>query len=358
MPENIEKFLRAIHILISRGDIYENNKDRVIISKRELFDVLEQLNIAVAEVMDNYEASAAAKARAKREVEETGMEIVREAQTQAEDIYAASILYTDGALNELYDEITEAKAGLKSEFVKAEKRLDERLEVIKQNQKDLMDTLKALQQGDKYFGLIEDYNRRLAIAEKQRELRDAIQRGGDKKEQGPEKPKSGADMKGIDDIISGKAFEQETVIPETFKKRKGEPHAMGEAAHTDTDTKFEKSMNSLLEPDPEDLEEIQWPDEPEQVVAVDVQINSNWRTGENNFLATGRAKTKKERDREKKHGKKPEKKKSKYDFDDEEITLTVEPEEDPDAPRIITSLDLDAEYEQWQNEQTAKKKTP
>ncbi len=359
MPEDIEKIMRAIHILVSRGEKYNGDPGKVVITKRELFDCLEQLNRAVADAMDSFEQTTAAKARARRELEETGMEIISNATAEAEDVYAASLLYTDGAINELYDDITNTRVGMRREFERFEDRIDERLEVIRKNQKELMDTLKALQQGNKYLGLIEDYNRRLAEAEKKRaELeaanakREAAAKQGDKPK-GKGKNKN-AGMQNVDDIISGKAFEKsdqesETVIPDSLRKRRTEPHAMGEEGRSDV---FEKNFNHLLEPDEEDLEDIKWPDEPVQEVAVDVQFNTNWGTRENNVLETGRARTKRERDREKKHGKKPDKKKkSRYDFDDEEITLAVEPEDDPDRPVVITSQDLDAEYERWQAEQ-------
>ena len=359
MPEDIEKIMRAIHILISRGEKYNGDPGKVVVTKRELFDCLEQLNRAVADAMDSFEQTTAAKARARRELEETGMEIISNATAEAEDVYAASLLYTDGAINELYDDITNTRVGMRREFERFEDRIDERLEVIRKNQKELMDTLKALQQGNKYLGLIEDYNRRLAEAEKKRaELeaanakREAAAKQGDKPK-GKGKNKN-AGMQNVDDIISGKAFEKTeeesaAVIPDTLRKRRTEPHAMGEEGRSDV---FEKNFNHLLEPDEEDLEDIKWPDEPVQEVAVDVQFNTNWGTRENNVLESGRARTKRERDREKKHVKKPDKKKkSKYDFDDEEITLAVEPEDDPDRPIVLTSQDLDAEYERWQAEQ-------
>lgn len=354
MPEKIEKILRAIHILLAKGETYKDNPDRVVISKHELFGILEQLNLAIAEMMDNYEASKTAKARAKREIEESGMEIINGANAQAEDIYAAALLYTDGSLNEIYDEVNNARAGMRREFDRFDDRMDNRLEELRQNQKELMDMLRALQQGNKYFGLIDDYNKRLAIAEQQEAERQALAskdleaEAMEQRIEAIKKAKEARDMEHIDDIISGKAFAPKPpVIPETFKRRKGTaPHAMGEAAHREEGP----GLASLLTPDTEDLEDIRWPDEPEEIVPVEVQFNSNWGSKENNVLETSRFKTKKQRDREKKYGKKPAKKKSKYDFDDEEIQLTVDPDEDPEAPMVFTMESLDAEYERWQAE--------
>lgn len=333
MPEKIEEILRAIHILVSRGELYEGDPDRVILSKRELFDTLENLNYAVAEMMDKYEVTTTSRDRAKSELEQIGQSIIDNANLQAEDVYAASLLYTDGALNEVYAEIVDARADIRREYKKFEEDMSKRLDVLRSNQKELMDQLSALSQGRKYFALIEDYNKRLAETQKT-------------EEENAKKTKEKGDK-------------DSPVIPDLFRKKTkkaGELPALNEIvsekeqkkADIETALSYDSGYRALI---PMEDEEIEWPEETMDVAPISVNFNTNWGTRENNILESGGAKTKKEREREKKYGKKPAKKKSKYDFGDEEIQLTVDPVDDPDAPIIITPDSLDAEYERWQAEQ-------
>ncbi len=324
MPERIEEILRAIHILLSKGERYNEDPDKVIISKREMFDLLEQFNYAVVEVMDRFEATTRSKERAKQELLETGQEIIDAASQQAEDVYAASLLYTDGALNEIYAEIVDARSDIRKEYEKFEDSIAERLETIRSNQKELMDQLNALSQGKKYFDLIEDYNKKVAEAE-------AAAKAAAEKAERSRTTKDG----------------EEAVIPEKFRKKprkKDELPALGTALEPAPE---EEVHRNLL---PVDEEEIDWGDDSMTFAPVEIKVSANWGSRENNVFENTTLKTKKDRDREKKYGKKP-KKKSRYDFDDEEIELTVDPDEDPNVPRSFTSEDLDAEYLRWQDEQ-------
>lgn len=321
MPDSIEKVLREIHLMIARSERIEGDLDRVVISKRELFSLLEELNYGLADMMDQYEMSTAAKTRAKQELLETGQEIIDTASQQAEDVYAASILYTDGALNEVYAEITEARTELRREYNKFEDKMAARLEELRANQNELMEQLRALAQGKKYFDLIEDYNKKLAEA-------DEARKAAEKAEGGEE--------------------EDAPVIPEKFKKKTRDKDALPTigASLEPTEPEEEEARRNLLPAD----EEYIWPDDTTEFAPVEIKVSSNWGTKENNVFENTTLRTKKERMREEKYGKKAKKKKSKYDFGDEEIQLTVDPEADPDAPPSFTMEDLDAEYLRWQEE--------
>ena len=45
--DNLEKILRQMHVLISKGESFENSKDKVIIKKQDMLDLLKDLNICV-----------------------------------------------------------------------------------------------------------------------------------------------------------------------------------------------------------------------------------------------------------------------------------------------------------------------
>ena len=158
MPDKVEQILRAIHILFSKGEMYHDLPDKIILSKREMFELLEKLNYAVVEVMDRYEATTRAKEKARQEMEQEGQKIIDAAGKEAEDVYAASMLYTDSTLNDLYAMVDETKSSLREEYIRFEDSMNEQMELIQTNQRELLDQLRALAQGQKYLDLINDYN--------------------------------------------------------------------------------------------------------------------------------------------------------------------------------------------------------
>ena len=101
MPTRVEEIVKKIHILFAKSESYQNSPDLVILSKTEMFTLLEQLNEAIYEVLDQYEATTRAKEKARLETERQASEIIAEAKRGAEDVQAASLTFTDSSLDEL-----------------------------------------------------------------------------------------------------------------------------------------------------------------------------------------------------------------------------------------------------------------
>ena len=97
--DNTEKILRSLHILLSKSEPYPKEPSKVIVDKQQMLDLLAQLNKSVYDIMDEYELTKQSRDRAQREFQKQGDEIVWNASRKAEDIYAASVMYTDEALN-------------------------------------------------------------------------------------------------------------------------------------------------------------------------------------------------------------------------------------------------------------------
>lgn len=345
MPEKIERTLREIHLLLSKGEMYNENPDKVIISKRQMFDMLEKLNYAVVEVMDHYEATTRSKERAKKEVEAYGQKIIDAANKEAEDVYAASMLYTDGALNELYAEITDARANLRREYNKFEGEIADRLEVLRSNQNELMEQLRALSQGKKYFDLIEDYNKQLEDAANLKEA----ERLKKAKQEEPEEDESEEETS--DQKKTGKT--PSAIIPERFRKqekkrtKESEPEEKDYPLQTigrfpsEDEEPEEKPKRNLLPVD--DEEEIEWPDDPAVTAKVEVKVHSGGGLPENSIYNTNVLKSKKERDRAAKESKKKKALAETYP----ELAAALDAADEEGA--AFSSEALDAEYEQWQN---------
>ena len=98
IQDKIERIIKQIHVLFSEGTVIPGEENKVIVDKTDIFPILEQLNLAIYELMDQYEATVRSRELAQRKSEKEGKELVERISQQTEDIYAASLIYTDDAL--------------------------------------------------------------------------------------------------------------------------------------------------------------------------------------------------------------------------------------------------------------------
>ncbi len=161
--DNTEKVLRDIHVLFSKAEPYNGSKKDIIVDKNEVMDLLKELNDCMYEMMEEHELSQRKKDKANREMKKQGDDIIFEATRKAEDIYAASIMYTDNALRNIQDIMAEANKAIEKIYSDSKERLEEEKRTVKTNQSELKSQLEDLIDTQKYLRLIEDENRRLQI---------------------------------------------------------------------------------------------------------------------------------------------------------------------------------------------------
>ena len=159
--DNIEKVLRSLHVLLSKSEPYAKEPSKVIVDKQEMLDLLSELNKSMYDIMDEYELTKQSRDRAEREFQKKGDEIVWNASRKAEDVYAASVMYTDEALNRVQDIMKEADDSIAEIYSKLNFQLKEEEKRIKHNQLELKSTLQDLLDTEKYLKLIEERNREL-----------------------------------------------------------------------------------------------------------------------------------------------------------------------------------------------------
>ena len=166
MPDKIEKILKEIHVLLSGSPAYNDSETEVIVNKKEVFRLLEKLNYALLEVMDAYEINELSKERAIQRVQKDAQKIIDDASKSAEEIYAASIIYSDDALNELRDTVSKAKKNIVKEYEAMFSRIDSQIDLIGKNKDELHMQLTDLSSGNEYLNIILDEKKR---REKERE---------------------------------------------------------------------------------------------------------------------------------------------------------------------------------------------
>ena len=154
--DKAEKILREMHVMLSDSQVYEKETNRVIIDKQQMLDLLQKLNASVYEIMDEYEVTQQSRDKAERAARKQGEEIVWDASKKAEDVYAASVLYTDDALAEVQDIMQEAMDSVKGIYLEMEEKLKQEKRRVRTNQSELKGHLQDLQDTDKYLKIIED----------------------------------------------------------------------------------------------------------------------------------------------------------------------------------------------------------
>lgn len=157
--DKLEKVLRDIHVLISRSEVH--SKDRIIVNKQEMFGLIDRLNSSIYEIMEEYELTKQSRDRAEREHKKQGDKIIWDASRKAEDIYAASVMYTDEALNHIQAIMEESTEQIREAQNAMIQDLEEKKQIVRANQLELKAQLQDLVDTEKYLSLIEERNKEI-----------------------------------------------------------------------------------------------------------------------------------------------------------------------------------------------------
>ncbi|MCI8785767.1 MAG: hypothetical protein HFI84_03785 [Eubacterium sp.] len=168
IQDKLERILRELHIMLSRAPVSEIHEEYVLVHKKEMQKTLGSLGAAVSEMMDHYEITEQARNRGELEAEKHRMEIIRNANQQAQDIYAASVMYSEDALGRIQRIIEEAEASGREMFKRLNREMAESKRVVRSNQLELITQLEDMKDSSKYMKLIEERNREIAKAKAQK----------------------------------------------------------------------------------------------------------------------------------------------------------------------------------------------
>lgn len=160
--DRTEKVLRDMHVLFSKAQPYEGSKRNVIVDKNAMMDLLKELNSCMYDMMEEHELTVKSRDKANREVQKQGDDIIFDATRKAEDIYAASIMYTDHAMDSIKDIINESNDRIAKIYEEAGKQIKEEVNSVKSNQLELKSHLNDLIDTQKYLRLIDEENMRIA----------------------------------------------------------------------------------------------------------------------------------------------------------------------------------------------------
>ena len=161
LQDKMEQILKNIHLLFSASKPYDESGEWIIVEKEKVFAQLEQLNLAVYEMMDTYEMTNQKHQLAQRRCEKRGEEIIQKANRHADDIYAASIMYTDDAINRICHIMEDANDSVRKIFHGLNNEMERERDRIRRNQLELTSQLQDFADTNKYIKLIEEINKKL-----------------------------------------------------------------------------------------------------------------------------------------------------------------------------------------------------
>ncbi len=167
--DNLERVLRDIHVLISKSELYDNTGERIIVEKRPIFELLHRLNTCIYDMMEEYEVTKQSRYKAEREAKKQADQIVWNATRNAEDVYAAAVLYTDEALTRAQDIMKSARQSVKELLEKTEADMQEKCTVLKENQSELKSQLQDMVDTEKYLKIIEERNKEIEKEKREKE---------------------------------------------------------------------------------------------------------------------------------------------------------------------------------------------
>lgn len=159
MQEKLERIMRRIYVLLSNCKESAYSSEDLIVPKTRLFSLLEELNYAVYELMEQYEATAASRERAVAEQERKMAQIKEDAEKRADDTYAASLLLARDMLVDMRSISEKLCHDIRREYEGVLKTFDDRTRFLYENEEETIGRLKLMGESRKYLRLIELQNK-------------------------------------------------------------------------------------------------------------------------------------------------------------------------------------------------------
>jgi hypothetical protein len=159
--DNTEKVLRSLHVLLSKSEPYPKEPSKVIVDKQQVLDLLAELNKCIYQIMEEHELTKSSRDQARREFQKQGDQIIWDASRKAEDIYAASIMYMNEAMNRMQEIMQEADEKLSGIYSGIRDEMQKEEREVRSNQLELKSQLQSLVDTEKYLKLIEERNKEL-----------------------------------------------------------------------------------------------------------------------------------------------------------------------------------------------------
>lgn len=159
MQEKLEQIMRQIYLMLSNCEESAYSSEDLIVPKKRIFQLLEELNYTVYDLMEQYEGTVTARERGLAEHERKMAQIKEEAKGRAEDTYAASLLYAREMFMDMRQTTEQLCQNLRKEYSAALRSYEESLQFLQENEDSMVAQMNLMMESKKYLRLIEQQNK-------------------------------------------------------------------------------------------------------------------------------------------------------------------------------------------------------
>lgn len=268
MSDKLEQTMKKIHIYLANCKESAYSSEDLIVSRKRIMSLLEELTYAVYEVKEEYEVTVAARERGIAQAERQATDIKDEALHRADEIHASSLLYTQEAISDLKSAMEYMHEKVRVEYEMMMMNYEERLHYLEQDSMEVISQLQSKADAKVYLHMIEDIKaKRKTLAEDiEPENSHSRKIGSAASSESYEAPADEFESKLSSAIVV--EVHDTPKIPEGFgkgkRKKKGKSAAGGESAVTaqELDAEYfafqeeqQKALEAQLAAEEEDTEE-------------------------------------------------------------------------------------------------------
>lgn len=236
MSDKLEQAMKKIHIYLANCKESAYSSEELIVSKKRIFSLLEELNYAVYDAMEEYEVTVAARERGIAQAERQAADIKDEAMLRAEEIHASSLLYTQEAISDLKNALEYMNEKVRIEYEMIMMNYQERLQFLEQDSMEVIAQLQSKADAKIYLHMIEEIKARRRLLPEDMETDDIHSKkvGSAASSEGYDMPADEYENKLSSSIVV--EVHDTPKIPEGFgkgrKKKKGKAASGGETTVT------------------------------------------------------------------------------------------------------------------------------
>lgn len=130
----------------------------ILADRRDFANHIDRVEKILQEVLDEYETILEQRGEIERAARRESDQIIGSAESRADDVYAASIVYTDNMIGTLQTIIDDTNDSLNGVIRRFRKEMRRQKDLLKKNEIELQAELLQLKDNKKYLQLIEEIN--------------------------------------------------------------------------------------------------------------------------------------------------------------------------------------------------------
>ena len=154
--DRLEQIMKKIHVYFANCQESPYSTNDLIVSKERIFSLLEELNYAVYEAMEDYELTQSARERGIAQAERKVADIKTEAMHRAEEIQASSLLHTQEAISDMKSALKYMQEKVRIEYELLLMNYEEKLNFLEKDSLEIISQLQTMNDAKYYLRLIEE----------------------------------------------------------------------------------------------------------------------------------------------------------------------------------------------------------